>query len=130
MNCFLVLNARFRIDSPSCLRSKLTAKLSLPPTPQFRTMNKLEENEVGVGFPHRDRTWNYCCVALRPAELLACVLGEGGKFAQLPLESSHDSLGRCVSGLLLSLCIPPVVAAGTNAKFQDRGEMRLVLNSL
>lgn len=72
----------------------MTAKLSLPPTPQFRTMNKLEVNEVGVGFPHRDRTWNYCCVAARPTELLACVLREGGKFAGLPLESSHDSLGR------------------------------------
>lgn len=72
----------------------MTAKLSLPPTPQFRTMNKLEVNEVGVGFPHRDRTRNYCCVAARPTELLACVLWEGGKFAGLPLESSHDSLGR------------------------------------
>lgn len=94
LNCFLVLNAHFRLDSPSCLRSKLTAKLSLPPTPPFCTMNKLEVNEVGAGFPHRDRTWNYCCVAARPAELLACVLREGGKFARLPLESSHNSLGR------------------------------------
>lgn len=86
--------------------------------------NKLEVNEVGVGFPHRDRTWNYCCVAARPAELLACVLREGGKFARLPLESSHNSLGR------MRLCIPPVVETGTNANFQDRGEMRLALHSL
>lgn len=57
-------------------------------------MNKLEINEVGVGFPYRDRTWNYCCVAARSTELLACVLGEGEKFAGLPLESSHDSLER------------------------------------
>lgn len=57
-------------------------------------MNKLEVNEVGVGFPHRDRTWNYCSVAVRPTELLACALREGGKFTGLPLESSHDSLGR------------------------------------
>lgn len=93
-------------------------------------MNKLEVNEVGVGFPHRDRTWNYCCVAARPAELLACVLREGGKFARLPLESSHNSLEGWVSGPLSGLCIPPVVETGTNANFQDRGEMRLALHSL
>lgn len=82
------------MESPSCLRSKLTAKLSLPPAPQFCTMNKLEVNEVGVGFPHRARTWNYCCVAVRRTEVLACVLGEGEKFAQLPSESSSNSLER------------------------------------
>lgn len=91
------------MDSPSCLRSKLTAKLSLPPAPQFCTMNKLEVNEVGVEFPHRARTWNYCCVAVRPTELLACVLGEGGKFVQLPLESSHDSLERMGKWLAVRL---------------------------
>lgn len=94
-------------------------------------MNKLEVNEVGVGFPHRARTWNYCCVAVRPAELLACVLREGreicsatfGEQPQLPEKG-------WVSGLLSGLCIPLVVVAGTNTKLQDSGGMKLAFNSL
>lgn len=116
------------MDSPSCLRSKLTAKLSLPPAPQFCTVNKLEVNEVGVEFPHRARTWNYCCVAVRPTELLACVLREGGKFVQLPLESSHGSLERM--GKWLAVGLLHSSSGGRNTKLQDSGGMKLAFNSL